>query len=123
MGDVQRRDGWNRSSDCPGGGVGEGKHRPEAAQRRRKEPAGHLQPQESADGQAVLHPLRGSILPPGFGGQGGDEKQQMGVLWQDQKRRGFLPVLPNIRKRAETAAVPGVQRDGGGCRGADRRVY
>lgn len=45
-------------------------------QRRRKEPAGRLQPRQSADRKALLHLLRHRLLPPGVSGQTGQQNSK-----------------------------------------------
>ena len=67
-----------------------GERRPEKAQRGRESAAGRLQPRQSPDRKAMVYGVRAALLPPRIRGQAWEKEQQMALLRQDQKRRGFL---------------------------------
>ena len=62
-------------------------------QRGRKEPAGRLQPRQSADRKALLHPLRHRLLPPG-------------VSRTDRATKTASGSAPARSKTARTPALP-----------------
>ena len=85
--------------------MGAGQQSPSEAQRGCEGPSGHLQPRQPPDGKAILYGLRNGLLPPGFRGQNRKEKQQVGLLRENQKRGRFLRFLPDLRGRAKTPSL------------------
>ena len=100
-----------------------GERRPEKAQRGRESAAGRLQPRQSPDWKAVVYGVRAALLPPRIRGQAREKEQQMALLRQDQKRRGFLQILCHLRKRDQTASVRGIPRYVCRCRCDGRRIH
>jgi len=96
MGDVQGRDRGDRSGHRLRGIVGQGQRRIEKAQRGREGPPRDLKPRQPPHRKALLHPLRRGLLPPGVGGPAGEQKQQVGVLRQDQERGRQLSLLCHL---------------------------
>ncbi len=60
MGDVQGRNGRDRTGDRARGNLGRSKRRPEKAQRGRESAAGRLQPRQSPDRKAMVYGVRSS---------------------------------------------------------------
>ena len=75
-----------------------------------------LQSRQSADRQAVLHALRRGLLPTRCQRSERQRQQQMGLLGQDQERKGLLPFPASVRAGAEAGSDGRIQGSGRQCR-------